>query len=246
MKKILVIIFSVFSLAVTAADYYVSSAGNDLADGRSSSTPWRTILKVNSEFSKLNSGDRILFKSGDTFYGGLVITKSGISGNPITIGSYDTGTKPVISGFTTLKNWTNEGTGIYSAQLHTGFKLNNVTVNEKLQKMGRWPNTGWRTITSHLGRTSITDNSLTGYPDWTNAEVVIRKNRWTIDRSHITNHGGNLIEYKSGSVNDAKNGFGYFIQKSIHTLDEFGEWYYNEQLISFTCILELQIRIIML
>jgi len=202
--------------------------GNDLSDGLSPSTPWKTISKVNSEFSRFNPSDRILFKSGHTFYGGLIIAKSGISGKPITIGSYDAGAKPVISGFTTLSSWTNEGNGIYSTVLNTQFSLNNVTLNGVFQPIGRWPNTGWRTITNHSGNSSITDNTLTGLPDWSGAEVVIRKNRWTIDQSLITDHNSSTLFYKSGSDYEPANGYGYFIQKSKLTLDLIGEWYHDQ------------------
>ena len=59
------------SVIASATDYYVSSSGNDSANGLSSSTPWQSISKVNSVFSSLNPGDRILFKRGDVFYGTL-------------------------------------------------------------------------------------------------------------------------------------------------------------------------------
>jgi len=65
----------------------------------------------------LQPGDRILFRRGDTFYGSLNITKSGEAGLPITIGAYGTGDKPVITGFTTVTGWANEGNGIYSASI---------------------------------------------------------------------------------------------------------------------------------
>ena len=50
------------SVVASATDYYVSSSGNDSANGLSSSTPWQTISKVNSAFSGFNPGDRILLR----------------------------------------------------------------------------------------------------------------------------------------------------------------------------------------
>ena len=102
------------SMAVHATDYYVSSSGSDSANGLSSSTPWQSILKINSVFPTLKPGDRILFKRGERFYGSLQISVSGSSGSPITIGAYGTGASPVVSGFTTITGWTNYGSGIYS------------------------------------------------------------------------------------------------------------------------------------
>ncbi len=79
------------SIIASATDYYVSSSGSDSANGLSSSTPWQTISKVNSVFSSLSPGDRILFKRGDVFYGSLKLSRSGSSGSPITIGAFGTG-----------------------------------------------------------------------------------------------------------------------------------------------------------
>ena len=67
MRGIFTLLLCLFSFIASAKDYYISSTGNDSSDGLSSSTPWRTISKVNAEFSKLNPGDRILFKRGDVF-----------------------------------------------------------------------------------------------------------------------------------------------------------------------------------
>ena len=94
--------FCLVSVIASATDYYVSSSGNDSANGLSSSTPWQSISKVNSSFSGFNPGDRILFKRGDVFYGTLRISRSGSSGNPITISAYGSGANPVISGFITI------------------------------------------------------------------------------------------------------------------------------------------------
>src|ERR1035437_2291765 len=113
-KKVFIFLFCLSSLVASATDYYISSKGNDAANGLSSSTSWKTIAKINSGFSAFKPGDRILFNRGDTFSGTLNITKSGSIGNPITIGAYGTGADPVINGFVTITGWTNVGGGIYS------------------------------------------------------------------------------------------------------------------------------------
>jgi hypothetical protein len=55
-----------------AATYYVSPTGNDSNNGTSTSTPWKTISKVNSV--TLSAGDRVLFQGGQTFSGTTVLT----------------------------------------------------------------------------------------------------------------------------------------------------------------------------
>ncbi|MFA6515164.1 MAG: peptidoglycan-binding protein [Candidatus Paceibacterota bacterium] len=225
------------TITITASNtFYVSySTGLDTNDGTSPSTPWKTIAKVNSQ--TFTPGASILFKKGDTWTGETItINSSGNSSNPITYSSYSTGSNPVISGFTTISGWTNEGSGIYSKVISPQSSPNMVTVNGVNKPIGRWPNTGttnggYLTIDSHVGRTSITDNDLASSPNWTGADLVIRKNRYIIDRNLITNHSGNTISYNLtypvGTYYDAIDGYGYFIENDLKTLDQTGEWYYN-------------------
>jgi uncharacterized repeat protein (TIGR02059 family) len=231
----------IFNTIASATDYYISSSGNDSNNGLSSSTPWKTITKVNSSFSTLKPGDRILFKKGDTFYGTLIITASGSAANPITIGAYGTGNNPIITGFTTISGWTNEGSGIYSSPfVPVGYDsypmVNMVTLNDTVKAMGRWPDKGYLNYESHTNSPtqSITDNQLTGSPNWTGGEVVIRKYRWILDRQDITNHTNTVItfnalqHYGNNSAYNPIDKNGYFIQGHLNTLNRLGEWYWDK------------------
>jgi len=214
------------STIVSATDYYVSSSGNDSSNGLSTSTPWRTIAKVNSEFARMVPGDRILFNRGNTFYGTLMISRSGSSGSPITFEAYGSGANPVISAFTTISGWTNEGNGIYSKAISVESAPNIVTLDGVNVPIGRYPDKDWLSIDSYSGNISITDAALPASPDWDGAEIVIRKNSWVIDRSLITSHSGSTINYKSASEYPSIEGFGYFIQNHLRALTTLGEWYY--------------------
>lgn len=83
--------------------YYVASNGDDANTG-TYWKPWKTIEKANSAFETdgnggfLNPGDRVLFRSGDTFKGELKVKRSGIEDNPIVISYYGPGELPVLSG----------------------------------------------------------------------------------------------------------------------------------------------------
>jgi hypothetical protein len=112
---LLMVVFIVLSNLVSATVYYVSTTGNDANSGTSTSTPWRTLTKVNNFTPK--PGDQILFKRGDSWYGTITVNASGTSASPITYGAWGEGSNPVISGFTTVTGWTNEGNGIYSKAL---------------------------------------------------------------------------------------------------------------------------------
>ncbi|NLV20347.1 MAG: T9SS type A sorting domain-containing protein [Bacteroidetes bacterium] len=243
MKKTLTLLFIALYLNASATTYYISSSGNDSANGLSESTPWKTISKLNSSFYIIKPGDRILFKRGDTFHGTIKITKSGTSASPIYFGAYGTGDKPIITGFTTISSWTNVGSGIYSASLTCESSPEMVTIDGIQYAMGRWPNSKvwpepqtWASIDSYVGVTSLTDAELaeTGI-NWAGAELVVRNsNRNRISRYPVTNHTGNTLAFSGGSTSyPLAKDWGYFVQNDKRTLDEFGEWYYDTKTSTF-------------
>jgi uncharacterized repeat protein (TIGR02059 family) len=228
MRYIFTLLFFILCPIAAATTYYVSSVGSDAATGMAEASAWQTISRVNSFFPSMKPGDKVLFRKGDTFYGTLIVSASGISGNPIVIGSYGSGANPVITGLTTLTGWTNEGNGIYSKTVTCQSFPNLVTFNGSPIAEGRWPNEGSMIFESHSGTTSITDIQLTDSPNWTNAELVIRSSDYSLDRIKITNHSNSTITYTTGSISkEPKNGYGYWIQNDIETLDRTGEWYYD-------------------
>jgi hypothetical protein len=79
-----------------ATIYYVSPAGNDDNSGTSPGEAWKTIAKVNS--MRFNAGDQILFERGGVWHEALVVSSSGLPGNPIAFGSYGSGEKPTFDG----------------------------------------------------------------------------------------------------------------------------------------------------
>jgi parallel beta-helix repeat protein len=219
-----------------ATDYYFSSSQGD--DSRSTleaqnpSTPWKSISKLNSWFKSLQPGDKVLFKCGDTFYGSIITTKAGTSSAPITLSSYGTGSRPVITGFITASGWTSLGNGIYeSSALATGSTINMVTINHQKYAMGRYPNAGstnggYLTFEAH-GSGYITDNENPLSSSWIGAQLMVRTTRFTLESTTITNVSGKNISYNSGFHYSLMDKFGYFVQNDIKTLDQFGEWYYN-------------------
>lgn len=86
------------SAFASAATYYVDSSatGNDSNNGTSTTTPWKSLTKVNG--TTFAAGDVIRFKSGGVWNGQLWPKGSGSSGSPITINAYNTGAAPIING----------------------------------------------------------------------------------------------------------------------------------------------------
>ncbi|MBW8334008.1 MAG: right-handed parallel beta-helix repeat-containing protein [Prolixibacteraceae bacterium] len=213
-----------------ATTYYISNAGNDINSGKTSDLPWQTINKVNAATFK--AGDQILFQRGSTFYGSITVNQSGTSGNPITFGAYGSGANPVITGFTTVEGWTDFGNNIWESTKAVS-KLsatNMVVINGVNTAMGRYPNAdaekgGFLRIDSSPSSVSITNSTLTGTPDWTDAELVIRSNDWTMEKRKIISQNGSTLTY-SISCYPPKH-YGFFIQNDPRTLDQQNEWYFN-------------------
>jgi len=77
--------------------FYVSeSNGNNANNGLSPQTAWKTIEKVNS--GSFIAGDSILFKTGDTFTGRLILEVKGSKEAPIVFSSYGNMDHPIFDG----------------------------------------------------------------------------------------------------------------------------------------------------
>jgi parallel beta-helix repeat protein len=229
----LALTFSVTGISQTT--YYIdATSGNDSNNGLSPVSPWRSLTRINN--SNLTNGDSVLFKRGEVYYGYLRIVSSGIS-----FASYGTGNKPVISGFTTLTNWSSLSGNIFESPCaNCEGKLNMLTKDGVVQAMGRYPNAnavngGYLPVSTHsfvdngnyTSSGSITSALQPTFTSFTAGEVVIRKNNWVLDRCLITNQSGQTIFYNSPTHHEPKNGFGYFIQDHPATVDREGEWYYD-------------------
>jgi hypothetical protein len=230
------VIFVVLAISINKSEaqtnyYFSMTMGNDSlssTQAQNPSTPWKTISKLNSFFDSLLPGDSVLFKRDDVFDGSILVTRSGNSTSSIILGAYGTGNKPVINGFTTLTNWTSLGSGVYSSPCPSCSPgVNMVTVNGVNTPIGRWPDTGYLSYESYSGTTSITDDQLNDTPNWTGAEVVIRKLHWIIDRNIITSHTTHTLNYTASSAYTGRENYGYFIQNDPKTLDSIGEWYFE-------------------
>jgi len=65
-SKVLLIVFLTASSIFSQTTYYISSSeGNDSNNGKTESTPWKSLEKLHSSWNQIGPGDKILFKRGD-------------------------------------------------------------------------------------------------------------------------------------------------------------------------------------
>src|SRR4030042_5735465 len=96
------LLFGSMPFFAKAATYYVdASHPNDLSNGLTLETAWKTINKVNK--SSFLPGDNILFKRGEIWREQLTVSSSGTNGNPIIFGAYGSGNNPIIMGSTKIQ-----------------------------------------------------------------------------------------------------------------------------------------------
>jgi hypothetical protein len=234
------------SVRAAGDTYYVSTSGSDGNNGTTELTPFQTLGHVNS--LDLEPGDRVLFKCGDVWHGEqLVVDDSGVTGNPITFGSYpeDCVDKPVFSGSLPITGWTLELGNVYVADLSTGDNAGNFPhgINQLFRSgqrltMGRWPNLdagagGYAFVEGHsAGSNQITDDQLPSGVNWTGAIVHIKNIRWSMLDRRITGSSGHTLTLNEGLsclISGWTNcvDWGYFINNHRQTLDQDGEWYYD-------------------
>jgi hypothetical protein len=221
-------------LQAGATNFYFSTSDGDdsrsTTQAQSSSTPWKTLAKLRSTMSTATivNGDNIFFKRGDVFNDSLGSPTKGLN-----FGAYGTGAWPVISGFYNIASWSLISTGIYESEaLPTNNpSVNMVVINGAPYAMGRTPNAdatngGFLNVGS-TGTLKFFDATSPFTSVYNGAYVVVRGNHYGMERSVITNISNDTISYTSSMQYAPTVGYGYFVENSPLTLDQFGEWYYN-------------------
>jgi parallel beta-helix repeat protein len=231
MRKLVLAVIALWGIILytQGITYYVSAGGNDANNGTSETTAWKSLAKVNASMASFTPGTNILFRRGDVFYGTLTITASGNASASVTFGAYGTGSEPVISGSARIPVWTLESGNIYRASCDSiSGRIYNLLYNGVRQTVGRYPNTGYRQITTGGARNSLTDAALTFADNyWTGGDVAVRSSRWTTDRLNITSHVGTTLTFASNASYTLSNTLGYFILNHINAIDVTGEWAFN-------------------
>lgn len=218
--RILLFTILFFPTLCFSRQLYFSNAGNDGNPGTFLS-PFATITKANSYAV---SGDTLYFNRGDIFTDTTILVKV----SNVTYSAYGIGSNPVISGFVSLTIWTNVGANLWEATVPGGLtNLNMVVINGKLTPKGRLPNSGYYYRSAAVSNTGIV-TALSGTPNYTGAELYIRRNNYASSVVKITSQSGGQLNFAPIAGGSGINSnYGYFIQNVISVLDVEGEWAYN-------------------
>jgi len=232
MKNIFRVIFFLLSFNALATNFYVSNSGNDSNDGLSEATSWKTLSKVNSSMNLFTSGDVILFKGGDRFYGSLNISNK----NNLTFTSYGTG-KAIIKGSKEISGWVNNGGNIWVA--NTGAdKALQVFKNNEVLTMGRFPKiaSSNRPDLSYFKVTSADAGSKTNFNSSTavgknlqGATIHVSSHSWRLDARTITNYnsGSGAMTLSKGVTYSLGKGDRFFVNNHLSLVTTQDEWYYG-------------------
>lgn len=238
-----------------APDYFLSCVtGSDSNDGRSVSTPWASLSKLDTLKYGMSAGTRIFFQRGCTFRGSLApwsgagtatiyAGSSGTASQPIEYLAYGSGSAPVISGGTLATGWTVDSGNIYKTNIGANKTIKYLTVGGAKQTLARTPNTGWYRTDSQSSM-SITDQEMpsSSTTSLTGASVVWRTTSWSYGKYPVTAHNNKTITLGPGENNQSNtycyypdcssdfnnSGWGWFAENKRELLDTAGEWYYNK------------------
>lgn len=234
-KALTIFLLSLLCLTAYTQNRYIKPSvdgGNDTNTGLSDAQAWASTSKVNSSMALINQGDSILYKCGGTYPGALVVTKNGNVTMKITVSSYGTGAKPIITALTPVTGWTggvgNIWTGTPTIQPRN--TDNCLTIDGVPQAVGR---TAWAPYTTATV-TQLTAPSLT--TNFVGAQIVMRKNEYAAEKALITAQTGTTVTYIRTQYIDPSGplapytgtgGYSFFLQRFLGSLDTQGEWFYD-------------------
>ncbi|MEC7799392.1 MAG: Ig-like domain-containing protein [Candidatus Neomarinimicrobiota bacterium] len=250
--KILFILASTMQLS--AENYYVSvSYGNDNNDGKSLSTPFKTIAKAASVMS---AGDNCYIREGSYHETIVMNNNDGASGSPIVFTNYNNervimdGTIPIDT------SWSIHSGNIYKQKLT--FRPWQLFADRKEQVMARWPNAKfsdnsiwdndnyWAKGTIDKDDNAYSNGTIIDDP-YTNKDgtnIDLNAKGFDLDESgkeaiailnvgsfktwsrKVTSHSGNTFNYSNTPSWKTKHHY-YYLEGRLEFLDSAGEWYFD-------------------
>jgi hypothetical protein len=227
----LCIAFVVISISSYSNTYHVSRNGDDLSNGLSIETPFKTIDKLNS--IQFAPGDSILFERGGVYQGSLVINSSGEPEKPLYFGAYGTGDIPVLSGSVNISGFNRVEGALYQAKCQRNVEI--LFGDKGFLTIAREPNKGFYLMEGG-GRDYLVDLDLERKEmEVVGATVRMRVTPWKYEYRKVTRFKNYKMDFdsilfnKPPSYHQCKKGYGYYLDGKKEFLDHDGEWYYSRE-----------------
>lgn len=202
--------------------YYVANNGSMSNDGLSPETPWNVANTL--PILNMQPGDIVAFKCGDTFDQLISLAYSGTSGNPITIGAYGSGKRPILLSSQPRKTgWSLYSGNIWKYTFVGTEEVTQVFVDNVRMKLARNVKNGYSTITSKSSDTVFTASELNSGIDYTNAGCIMRVNEWNLAYTKVSSSSGNTLTVIQNNLY-ATAGRGFYLTNKLEFLTEPGEW----------------------
>ena len=224
-----------YSGSSLATDYYVSTSGNDSAQG-SLTSPFQTISKA---ASMMVAGD-IAYIRGGVYREQVNLTESGVAGSPIRFEGYQN-EQVTITGTDELSGWVQHAGSIYKTIVSS--EISQLFANGRQMNMARWPNMPDNLLSHNNALVDAAEMSPTsgspwvegsGIPsgDWTGGKAwFISKAAWGSVSTTIASKSGNRIYLhenpSSHSQLEPEAGGSFYLYNSLTALDVDDEYWYD-------------------
>jgi len=153
------------------------------------------------------------------------------------------GFKPVLNGTTKISAWEKAGLNKWETTCKASIEeLTNLFINGARQPLGRWPNVtapnrGYLWVKWSSEQNKLSSQSIPDASRWQGAELVVRNQRWVLDRVPVLATNGDTLTIEPTSYNISTE-FGFFVCNHPSTLDKNGEWCFNKKTKKLTLFLE--------
>jgi hypothetical protein len=222
---------------VLSKNYYLSNEGSDTNDGLFSTTPWKSIDRINLELYGTSPygpgfvvpGDSIFFRRGDVFEGQINVLA--YTNNDIAFGPYGSGEMPILKGSKEINGWANYSGSVWQANVPQQVLF--LYLNGKLQSLARYPNEGYL-YTSGTTASSATSVSIgSSGTNFIGSNICMREH----SRRVVSGQSSNSVSF---SAMTASPGIGrnFYFDNKLEFIDLPGEWYYDNG--SQTLFLQLE------
>lgn len=239
LSSILYILLAFSFISCSGLDIYVSHDGNDQNDG-SENSPVATLQKA-QELAREQARQQVInihVKDGVYYLPKTLVfgaEDAGVEGREITYQAVNEG-KAIISGGSQLAlNWEPYRDGIYQAKTPEGLNIDQVFINEKNQRMARYPNYDASKKTAAYQGFATDAFSKERVADWANPTGgyihAMHRSRWGGYHYRITGKDEEgEVTYEGGWQNNRQMGMHKefrMVENIFEELDAPGEWYHN-------------------